>query len=241
VKAVADTWRQGWTITLVLYGALFAWLFLGPAPRRRSERPPPTLVRIAPAPAAVPEPARPASPPPSRREAARRTEAARAAPSPPAPLLEAPPPPAAAPPRRFSVSMEATVPGGGVALPVASAGGPANPRGVPGATAEGTSEGPAGVEPDRGPSLVDQPAAAEMRALYPEAARRSGLEGDVRLELLVSETGEVVEATVVRPAGGGFDEVAQRLVRRFRFRPATRGGRPVPARIPWTYKFRLDG
>jgi TonB family protein len=80
-----------------------------------------------------------------------------------------------------------------------------------------------------------------MRALYPDAARRAGIEGDVRLELVVSAEGEVLEVRVVRPAGNGFDEVAERLVRRFRFRPATSAGRPVPARIPWTYKFRLEG
>ena len=83
--------------------------------------------------------------------------------------------------------------------------------------------------------------AAEMRALYPDAARRAGLEGDVRLELEVSATGEVTGSRVVRSAGNGFDEVAQRLVRRFRFRPATRGGKAVPATVPWTYKFRLEG
>jgi TonB family protein len=137
--------------------------------------------------------------------------------------------------------MEATVPGGGVAVPTASPGVAANPRGVPGAAVEGPSEGPPAAEPDRGPSLLAPPDPAELRAAYPEGARRAGLEGDVRLELVVSEAGEVVEVRIVRPAGNGFDEVAARLVRRFRFRPATSGGRPVPARIPWTYKFRLEG
>jgi protein TonB len=138
--------------------------------------------------------------------------------------------------------MEATVPGGGVAVPVASPGRAANTRGVPGAALEGPPD-PAdpALEPDRGPSLLSQPGVGEMRTLYPDAARRAGIEGDVRLEIVVSESGEVLEVKVVRAAGNGFDEVAERLVRRFRFRPATSGGRPVPARIPWTYKFRLEG
>jgi protein TonB len=137
--------------------------------------------------------------------------------------------------------MEATVPGGGVAVPTASPGFAANPRGVPGATVEGPSEGPPAAEPDRGPSLLAPPDPGELRAAYPRGARRAGLEGDVRLELVVSEAGEVVEVRVVQPAGNGFDEAAVRLARRFRFRPATSGGRPVPARIPWTCKFRLEG
>ena len=97
------------------------------------------------------------------------------------------------------------------------------------------------MEPDSAPSLIAQPSLAEMRALYPDAARRAGVEGDVRLELEVSASGEVTGSRVVRSAGNGFDEVAQKLVRRFRFRPATKGGKPVPAVVPWTYKFRLEG
>jgi protein TonB len=79
-----------------------------------------------------------------------------------------------------------------------------------------------------------------MRALYPEAARRDGLEGDVLLEILVSVSGEVEEVRVARGAGHGFDEVARGLARGMRFEPATRAGRPVPVWIPWTWKFRLD-
>lgn len=175
-------------------------------------------------------------------------EATRPAPRPaqvaPAPLLEttpAAPSPSPAPPRRFAVSMEATVPGGGVAVPVTGQGERPAPRGVPGATGQGADSAPFALEPDTGPSLISQPLPEEMRALYPEQARRGAVEGDVKLELVVSDTGEVTAVTVVHPAGSGFDEVAARLVRRFRFRPAVRAGKPVPARIPWTYKFRLEG
>lgn len=243
MRRAADTGWEGWLYASVAYAALVAWTILSPLPAREPPRPATRVRLVAPAPAeAVPPPA-PAPPP--RREPPRRMEASRrAAPEPlaPPPLVASAPPPSAPAPRRFTVSMEATVPGGGVAVPVATSGRAANARGVPGAALEGPTEGPApALEPDRGPSLLTQPGAADMRALYPDAARRAGIEGDVRLELVVSEDGEVQEVRVVRPAGNGFDEVAARLVRRFRFRPATSGGRPVPARIPWTYKFRLEG
>ncbi|HSN91954.1 MAG TPA: energy transducer TonB [Anaeromyxobacteraceae bacterium] len=93
---------------------------------------------------------------------------------------------------------------------------------------------------DRLPRLVGQPRAEDLRALYPESARREGIEGDVRLEILVSEDGEVREARVARGAGHGFDEAARALALRMRFEPALRAGRPVPVWIPWTWKFRLD-
>jgi TonB family protein len=104
------------------------------------------------------------------------------------------------------------------------------------------SRAPADVtEVERAPVLLRQPSTAETRALYPEAARRDGVEADVGLELLVAEGGEVAEVRVVRGAGQGFDEVARELGRRMRFRPAQRGGRAVAVWIPWTWKFRLDG
>jgi protein TonB len=145
--------------------------------------------------------------------------------------------------------MSATSPGGGVAVPVTS--GPTAARGdptLPAAAPVGDNTAfaerppPADVtEVERAPRLLRQPSALDLRALYPEAARRDGLEGDVRLELLVSERGEVTEVRVVEPAGHGFDEVAPVAARRIVFEPARRGGRAVAVRIQWTLKFRLDG
>jgi protein TonB len=245
VKRVTATWRPAWAISIALYACFFAWLLLAPVRPRAALRPEPTRVRLAVAPPSAPAP--PPPPPAAPAPRPRRMEPAppAAPPAAPAPLLPAsPPPPGAAPPaapRRFAVSMEATVPGGGVAVPQAGPGKAPATRGVPGATGEDPDAPAFAAEPDAGPSLVSQPDRAELRALYPEGARRASLEGDVKLEIDVSERGEVVSVRVVRSAGSGFDEAAERIVRRFRFRPAVRDGRPVPARIQWTYKFRLEG
>jgi TonB family protein len=93
---------------------------------------------------------------------------------------------------------------------------------------------------EQSPRLLRQPSKLDLRALYPEAARREGLEADVKVELLVDETGAVREVRVVEGAGGGFDEAAQRLARLLAFSPGTRGGRAVAVRYAWTFKFRLD-
>jgi protein TonB len=243
VRRVEHTGPQGWAVALVLYAGVFAWAALSPPVRRAPERPPPTRVRLVetrpPEPVAPPAPK---EPPPKRMEPVRRSSSP--TPLAPAPLLPTPanpnPPPAVAP-RRFAVSLEATVPGGGIAVPTAEPGSAPALRATPGGTGTGPDAPAFSVEPDSPPSLIAQPGLAEMRALYPVAARRGGLEGDVRLELEVSATGEVTGSRVVRSAGNGFDEVAQKLVLRFRFRPATRAGKAVPAIVPWTYKFRLEG
>jgi protein TonB len=244
VRRVENTALQGWAITAVLYAALLSWLVLAPPVRRVVQRPQATRVTLV---ESAPRPPEPAPPPPPPQEKPQRMEAKRAVvknPVAPAPLLETPsaaPTPPKVAPRRFAVALEATVPSGGVAVPTAAPGMPSAVRATPGGTSDRPDAPAFVVEPDSAPSLVAQPDAAEMRALYPEAARRGSLEGDVKLELEVSATGEVTGSRVVRSAGNGFDEVAQRLVRKFRFRPATRGGKPVPAVVPWTYKFRLEG
>ncbi|MEI7704077.1 MAG: energy transducer TonB [Deltaproteobacteria bacterium] len=239
MNRVSHTGVQGWAIAFALYASFLAWVALAPPARRNRPRPAPTRVTLV---ESRPEPAPPPAPePPRKMEVVKRTTKDPVAPAPllPTPPSAAPPPPVA--PRRFAVSLEGTVPGGGIAVPTAAPGTAPALRATPGGTSDRPDAPAYSIEPDTGPSLLAQPDAAEMRALYPDAARRAGLEGDVRLELQISASGEVTGSRVVRSGGSGFDEVAQRLVRRFRFRPATRGGKGVPATVPWTYKFRLEG
>ena len=78
-------------------------------------------------------------------------------------------------------------------------------------------------------------------APYPPAALAAGLEAAVLLEMDISEQGEVLAATVVEPAGAGFDEAAISAVRNFRFVPAyDEDGAAVPARIQYRYRFTLE-
>jgi periplasmic protein TonB len=239
-------------VAAALHGAALAWLVTRPpVPARAAARRPPTTVKLVtrPPPAATAAPPKAPEPRPEPR-LARVVERPRSAPPPdPTPAAPAAPPAAPPQPRRFAVSMSATAPGGGVAVPVTA--GPTAPRGDPSLpatspvgdnTAYAKVPPPADVtEVERAPRLVRQPSELDLRALYPETARREGIEGDVRLELLVSERGEVTEARILQPAGHGFDEVAPQAARRVVFEPAQRGGRPVAVRIQWTLKFRLDG
>ncbi len=248
-----NTFLRALLVAAALHGAGLTWLVLRPpAPPRPAARRPPTTVKLVTRqqPPPAPPPAAPRAPEPRPKprlaKVVERARAPQAAPPPqPAPAPQAAPPA----PRRFAVSMSATAPGGGVAVPVtagptAARGDPTLPAGAPVGdnTPFAQAPPPADVtEVERAPRLLRQPSALELRALYPEAARRDGVEGDVRLELLVGERGEVAEARVLQPAGHGFDEVAPQAARAIRFEPAQRGGRPVAVRIQWTLKFRLDG
>jgi TonB family protein len=79
-----------------------------------------------------------------------------------------------------------------------------------------------------------------VEATYPPAAQASGLTADVLLRLRVEADGSVSEATVMQPAGHGFDEAAVDAARRFVFSPALVNGKPVAVKIPFKYSFTLS-
>jgi len=234
-------------VALALHGGAFAWIAAMPKPPPPAVRLPPAMVKLA----TRPPPPQPAEPPPAPKPAPPVERAAKAVVTPrPVALPDSPPPsPTPAPPRpaprRFAVSMEATVPGGGVAVPTTE--GPTAARGradLPATAAVGNNTGPTApvdvVEVERAPQVLRQPSPAELRAIYPEQGRREQLEADVALQLLVDAGGKVADVRVLRASGDGFDEAAQVAARRILFRPAERGGRPVAVWIPFTLKFRLD-
>lgn len=240
----------------LLHAAAAAWVATRQPPRLQPKRPPTTVRLATRPPAARPEPKapevkppEPVKPPPlvSNRTALPTARVPRAEP-PASPA--APPPPGTPPPqpRRFAVSIDAVVGAGqgGVAMPTTS--GATAARGDPNAPAAA----PAGdntpfagraadvTDLERAPRLLRQPSKLDLRALYPEAARREGVEANVKVVLLVDESGAVREARVVEGGGAGFDAAVQQLARMLSFTPGTRAGSPVAVRYAWTFKFRLD-
>jgi len=95
--------------------------------------------------------------------------------------------------------------------------------------------------PSSEPSNVVAPRLEQfVSAPYPPEAQKKGIEGNVVLQLDISDTGQVSRAVVVNPAGHGFDEAATEAALRFRFSPAQRDGKPVAARILYRYNFTLQ-
>lgn len=78
-----------------------------------------------------------------------------------------------------------------------------------------------------------------IEADYPEAAQAAGRQAAVLLALTINADGSTTDIEVVEPAGDGFDEAAVAAVSRFRFRPATQAGQPIPVRIQYRYAFTL--
>jgi TonB family protein len=77
--------------------------------------------------------------------------------------------------------------------------------------------------------------------VYPPIAQRQKVEGVVELRILVDEKGRVSDAQVVTGAGGkaGLNEAAIDMVRKRKYRSATKDGVPVKVWVPVRVRFAL--
>jgi TonB family protein len=109
------------------------------------------------------------------------------------------------------------------------------PRGGPGAVVKPAEEQP---PPDK-PVIVMPELVTFVDAPYPPEAEKAGIQGSVVLKLTIDREGNVTEAEMLEPAGHGFDEAAREAALKFKFKPATRNGTPVPVNIKYRYDFTL--
>jgi protein TonB len=67
----------------------------------------------------------------------------------------------------------------------------------------------------------------ESEAEFSEEARKAKFSGSVEVYLWVEADGTPSHVRVVRGVGMGLDEKAVEAVRKYKFRPATKDGKPV--------------
>jgi len=76
--------------------------------------------------------------------------------------------------------------------------------------------------------------------VYTWEARRARIQGVVIVEVTIDTAGNVYDVDVLKPLPMGLDQAAVTAVRQWKFRPATRRGRPVAVRYNLTVNFRLQ-
>ncbi|CAN5247162.1 hypothetical protein BH11MYX1_BH11MYX1_29560 [soil metagenome] len=198
------------------------------------EPPPPPL----PEPAQPPDPARPAVAP---ARVATRTAAPR---SPEPPPTTAPPAPASPEGGGPVVSIPDLAPGAtGVAVKQGAVNGGHIGRGGSGTgTGAGAGSGtgdaptPMSVATIKTRALPRSDYAREEIKNFPPEAKRLGIEGKIRVKLIVDEHGVVKSATLLNKLGYGLDEIALSRGKTFLFDPATDSDdHPVASMIIWTF------
>ena len=250
--------REGVDLSLVAAGTIAVHVILlvaidvGGAYARR-DPPPPTprvefidIQRVEPLP--PPPPVEPAKVEPAKVEPVKVRSRA---PAPPQPA--AAPPPVAAPPT--------LVPGGApiLRMDLATDARGTVPVAVGKRTTERVGEGGSGTGTGSGSgagSAAIPVSVATIKTLakpkgnydaygkdadYPPEAKRLGIQGPLKVRLVVDATGKVVQRKVLEPKlGHGLDELALARAATFEFEPALdSNGKPVASVVVWTFQFSL--
>jgi len=80
----------------------------------------------------------------------------------------------------------------------------------------------------------------QVRPLYPESARRAGIQGTTLLRIHIEPDGRVSDVSVERSAGHqSLDQAAADAVRRWRFEPAQSSSGPVAMSALVPVEFRI--
>lgn len=92
------------------------------------------------------------------------------------------------------------------------------------------------------PSPIGGIKAIQNSIVYPELAKRAGIEGRVYVKAYIDSTGVVVKTELIRGIGGGCDEVAMDAVKKVRFTPGRQRGKPMNVQVTVPILFKLgDG
>lgn len=198
------------------------------APPPKPEPPPPEPEKPKPV-----EPPKPKLPPPVKVAVVKPPPE-----EPPPPQEEAKEPPKEPPPLFVGVKMSSTSTNGAFAAPVGNTAYGAMPKAAPAPAEVKPYNAPKYVPPgsaDRDPEVAD-----EFKIPYPDEARRAGIEGTVRLRIVVDTEGRVVDVKVLNGPGYGLNDAARDAIKKFKFKAAIKGGEPVSTTMVYNYTFLLD-
>ncbi len=82
--------------------------------------------------------------------------------------------------------------------------------------------------------------AIQEKIVYPEIAKRAGVEGKVYILAFVDEAGTVTKAQVLKGIGAGCDEAALNAVTKTKFKPGKQRGKPVKVQVSIPVIFKLQ-
>jgi len=229
------------TIHMVAFGGLNA--MKKPEPEKHMV----AVMVSAPKPKAKAKPPEPPKPIEAPKEMLQRPTMPRAAPPPPAAAPPPPDPVAAAHPALaampdFGINLSGGLGGPGAGIAVPMGGGP-TPASVQPKAKEKVlgvaAERPAVAGDDCAEDLVKAKPQGFVKPTYTDDARAAGIEGRVRVEVSLDETGHVLGARVVSGLGHGLDESAIDAAKRMAFSSATRCGKSVKSTFVVSMRFVL--
>jgi protein TonB len=80
----------------------------------------------------------------------------------------------------------------------------------------------------------------QKKIVYPEIAKRAGVEGKVYVLAFVDESGAVTDAKIIKGIGAGCDEAALDAVKKTKFKPGKQRGKAVRVQVSIPVVFKLQ-
>lgn len=90
------------------------------------------------------------------------------------------------------------------------------------------------------PEPIGGISAIQKKVVYPEIAKRAGIEGRVYILAYINEKGTVDRTRVLKGIGAGCDEAAMKAVQETKFIPGKQRGKPVKTQVTVPVFFRLN-
>lgn len=90
------------------------------------------------------------------------------------------------------------------------------------------------------PEPIGGIAAIQQKIVYPEIAKRAGIEGRVYVKAFVDESGNVTKVQIEKGLGAGLDEAAEKAVKETKFKPGKQRGKPVKVQVVIPIVFKLQ-
>ena len=93
---------------------------------------------------------------------------------------------------------------------------------------------------DEPPEPIGGFAAIQSKLVYPEIARKAGIEGTVTVQARISDSGVVIDTRILVPLGNsGCNEAAVAAIRAVRWNPAKQRDKPVTVWVSIPVRFKL--
>lgn len=90
------------------------------------------------------------------------------------------------------------------------------------------------------PEPIGGIAAIQKLIVYPEIAKRAGVQGRVYVKAYVNENGSVQKVELIKGIGAGCDEAAMEAVQKTKFKPGKQRGKSVKVQVTVPVLFKLQ-
>jgi TonB family protein len=90
------------------------------------------------------------------------------------------------------------------------------------------------------PEVIGGLYSIQSKIIYPEIAKRAGIEGKVYVQAFIDENGNVANAKIIKGIGAGCDEAALDAVKQTKFKPGRQKDKPVKVQVSIPIVFKLQ-